>query len=406
MITRRTLLTAGAATLALGALPARAALASTPVTGDLPSELAPLDALLRAFIAERDISCAQLAVAKAGRLVLARGYGSYGPAETPVQPTSLFRVASLSKQLTAAAIMRLVQEGRLRLSDSVADLLGLSLAADPRLVTVSVRRLLQHLGGWDKAAAGRDYLFSDRAIAEEFGVPLPIGMEHILRYATARPLDHDPGARYSYNNYNYLLLGRIIEKVSGQDYETYVKTKVMAPLGVSRPRLTTNAGTGEVPYLSKYRVTTVLDDSGTVVPYPYGGTNYANSDSAGGWTTSAVDLVRLTRIFDGATPVLTPASVATLLARPVGGPFGSDFWYGGGWGVTPVGGGLKLMHSGSLPGAFAVLSRSHNGIALCATFNRREESGSPDFDAFHGELFDAAQAIKTWPAGDLSPQYF
>ncbi|GGS85046.1 serine hydrolase domain-containing protein [Nonomuraea spiralis] len=402
MITRRNLLTIGATALALGALPARAASA----TGIVTDELAPLDAMMRAFLAERDITCAQLAVAKAGRLVLARGYGSYGPANTAVQPTSLFRVASLSKHITAAAIMRLVQEGRLRLSDSVADLLGLSLAADPRLVTVSVRRLMQHLGGWDKTAAGRDYIFSDRDIAAELGVPLPIGLEHILRYATSRPLDHDPGARYSYNNYNFLLLGRIIEKVSGLDYATYVKNKVMAPLGVTRPRLTTNPGTGEVPYLSKYTTTTVLDESGKVVPYPYGGTNYANCDSSGGWAASAVDLVRLTRIFDGTTSVLTPASVSALLAKPETGAFESGSWYSGGWYVRSVGSGLNLWHAGSMPGAFAVLSRTHNGIALCATFNRREESGSPDFDAFHDELYDAAQAIKTWPAGDLSSQYF
>lgn len=402
MITRRNLLTIGATALAFGALPARAEAA----IGVVPDELAPLDAMMRAFLAERDITCAQLAVAKEGRLVLARGYGSYGPANTAVQPTSLFRVASLSKQITAAAIMRLVQEGRLRLSDSVADLLGLSLAADPRLVTVSVRRLLQHLGGWDKAAAGRDYIFSDHDIAAELDVPLPIGVGHILRYATSRPLDHDPGTRYSYNNYNFLLLGRVIEKISGSDYATYVKSKVMGPLGVTRPRLTSNPGTGEVPYLSKYTATTVLDDSGKVVPYPYGGTNYANCDSSGGWAASAVDLVRLTRIFDGTTSVLTPASVATLLAKPENGPFASGSWYSGGWLVRSLGSGLNLWHSGSMPGAFAVLSRTHNGIALCATFNRREESGSPDFDAFHDELYDAAQAIKSWPTGDQSSQYF
>ncbi|MFD1939739.1 serine hydrolase domain-containing protein [Nonomuraea mangrovi] len=402
MITRRTLLTIGAATLALGALPAHA----DAVTGAVPEELASLDALMRTFLAERNISCAQLAVAKAGRLVLARGYGSYGQANTPVQPTSLFRVASLSKHITAVAIMRLVQEGRLRLSDSVADLLGLSLAADPRLVTVSVRRLLQHLGGWDKTAAGRDYLFSDHVIAAELDVPLPIGVEHILRYATSRPLDHDPGTRYSYNNYNFLLLGRVIEKVSGLDYATYVQSKVMRPLGVTRPRLTSNPGTGEVPYLSNYTAKTVLDDSGKVVPYPYGGSNYANFDAAGGWAASAVDLVRLTRIFDGTTSVLSPASVSALLAKPETGSFESGAWYGGGWLIRSMGSGLNLWHSGSMPGAFAVLSRTYNGIALCATFNRREESGSPDFDAFLDELYNAAQAIKTWPADDLSSQYF
>ncbi|GGT42727.1 hypothetical protein ACFFV7_39030 [Nonomuraea spiralis] len=59
-----------------------------------------------------------------------------------------------------------------------------------------------------------------------------------------------------------------------------------------------------------------------------------------------------------------------------------------------------------MPGAYALLTRTYNGITLCATFNRREESGSPDFDAFLDELYEAAQTIRSWPAGDLSGQYF
>ncbi|MGV9779411.1 serine hydrolase domain-containing protein, partial [Streptosporangium sp. NPDC003464] len=139
MLSRRNLLKAGAVSVpavALGARPAQAA--SAPVlttTGIAPAALAGFDNVMKTYVKERDISCAQLAIIKNGKLVLARGYRySDGTQALPsVDPTSLFRIASLSKHITSAAVMRLVQDGKLSLSAPVTTLLGLSAEADPRL---------------------------------------------------------------------------------------------------------------------------------------------------------------------------------------------------------------------------------------------------------------------------------
>ncbi|MGV9770904.1 serine hydrolase domain-containing protein [Streptosporangium sp. NPDC003464] len=392
---------------------------ATPVirgTGTVPAALAGFDTAMRTYIAERQITHAQLAVARKGKILLARGYryadrksGDMPVWLPPLQPTALFRVASLSKHLTSAAIMRLVQDGKLSLSAPVTTLLGLSAEADPRLAQVTVLRLMQHLGGWDRNVS-KDQLWIDHTISATLDVPLPIGHDDIIRYTTARPLDFDPGSKMVYSNYGYMLLGRIIEKVSGTSYESYIQQKLLAPVGITRMRLgrslKTEAASTEVPYVSKYTNKSVVDDSGTVVPYPYGGFNMPNQDANGGWLASAVDLVKFGMVFDAAGPVLNAASIAKVFAKPEIGVNGNGSWYGGGWWVRSNGSGLNTWHNGSMPGTFSFLARIQNGISYCAIFNRREEEGTPDFDSIDPLLGKAAGAVTTWPTTDLTPNYF
>ncbi|MEV4247836.1 serine hydrolase domain-containing protein [Streptosporangium canum] len=420
-LTRRRLLQAGAGVvpaLALGASPARAA-AVPIVSGVVPAALAGFDAAVKKYVTERQISCAQLTVARKGKILLARGYGFYTiPAASGtgmrsrimgVQPTSLFRVASLSKHITSAAIMRLVQDGKLSLSAPVTTVLGLSAEADPRLEQVTVLRLMQHLGGWDRATS-KDQLWIDHTISATLDVPLPIGHADIIRYATARPLDFDPGSKMVYSNYGYMLLGRIIEKVSGMSYESYVKQKLLAPVGITRMRLgrslRAESPAGEVSYASKYTAKSVVDTSGAVVPYPYGGFSMPNQDANGGWLASAVDLVKFAMIFDAAGPVLNAASIAKIFAKPETGVNAGGAWYGGGWWVRSNGSGLNTWHNGSMPGTFSFLARIQDGVSYCAVFNRREEEGTPDFDSIDPLLGKATGTVTTWPTTDLTSRYF
>ncbi|GAB2466161.1 serine hydrolase domain-containing protein [Streptosporangium sandarakinum] len=412
-LSRRNLLRVGAGALpalALGARPALAAplLPGVTVSGTAPSSLAGFDDVMKTFVKERGISSAQLAITKYGKLVLARGYtysdGSrYVPQTTP---TSLFRIASLSKHITATAIMRLVQDGRLSLSAPVTTLLGLSATADPRLAQVTVLRLLQHLGGWDRDASG-DQLWQDHAISAALDVPLPISQDDIVRYATGRPLDFDPGSKMAYSNYGYLLLGRIVEKVSGMDYESYVRQTLLAPAGVTRMRigrsLRSEALPGEVSYASQYTRKTVLDDSGTVVPYQYGGFNVPNHDANGGWVASAVDLVRFARVFDAAGTVLNSTSISRMFAKPEIGVSGDGWWYGAGWYVRQVTGHLNTWHAGSMPGTYTYLARLQNGFTYAALFNRREETGTLDFDVLSPQM--NAVKVTSWPTTDLFAKY-
>ncbi|MBE1487964.1 serine hydrolase domain-containing protein [Plantactinospora soyae] len=416
MVSRRSFLRAGAGVIpaiALGATsrPAVAGPVVLTTTGVVPAQLAGFDAVLKTYVTERRISCAQLAIAKDGRIVLARGYryAATTPDVPQVSPTSLFRIASLSKHITAAAIIRLAQDGALSLTARVAPLLGLSTAADPRLADVTVWRLLQHTGGWDRDISP-DYLYLDHQIASTLGVPLPITREHIVRYASSRPLDFAPGTRYAYSNYGYLLLGQIVEKVSGQSYESYVSQKLLTPVGIGRMRLgrtlRSAAAPGEVVYESQYTSTTVTDPSGIPVPTPYGGFSMENRGPGGGWLASAVDLVHLAKVFDAPGPVLNATSIGRTFAIPEIGANANGSWYAAGWFARDVTGHRNSWHDGSLPGNYGYLARLQNGFTYAALFNRREETGSLDFNVLSPRINAEIGRVTSWPTRDLTPDYF
>ncbi|MFC4563328.1 serine hydrolase domain-containing protein [Nocardiopsis mangrovi] len=398
--------------------PSAAAAPEWRATGTAVSALAGFDETMRAFMRERDVSAGQLAVTYQGRLVLARGYAWTDDAALDVQPTSLFRLASLSKPITGAAVARLVQEGGLDLSAPIGSLVDLEPpsggSADPRLGDVTIRRLLHHLGGWDRASTP-DPMFRNFAISDALGVPLPIGMEHVIRHTTGLPLDHDPGTAYAYSNYGYLLLGRAIEAVTGTDYPSYVQDEVLGPVGISRMRLgrsaAADAAPTEVPYRSQNTGTTVLDGSGATVPGPYGTFNLENMDSHGGWIGSAVDLVRFATIFDtpAATPVLNGTSISRVFAEPETGIGSGGSYYGFGWSVRPVasgGTGRNTWHTGGLTGTSTLLVRTYNGMSWAALFNQRDDPSGLSYGTIDPLLWEASRDVASWPSGDRFPDYF
>ncbi len=131
------------------------------------------DDTMTAYMTVRGIPGGALAVVKEGRLVYTKGYGwADREKKVPVAPTSLFRIASISKPVTAAAIFTLIQdkENHLSLDTPVFPLLphkplaGEEGQVDPRLTTITIRQLLQHTGGWDKAESG-DPMFKSMEIA-------------------------------------------------------------------------------------------------------------------------------------------------------------------------------------------------------------------------------------------------
>jgi CubicO group peptidase (beta-lactamase class C family) len=375
--------------------------------------LGSFDTTMKSFMQARGINAGSLAVTRKGKLVLARGYTWSTSTALNVQPTSLFRIASLSKPITATAVLRLVQEGKLKLTARVTDLLALTpppgKTADPRLKDVTVLRLLQHLGGWDRNLTP-DPMFQDLAIAAELGVPLPVGRPSVMRHATGLKLDHAPGSTYAYSNYGYLLLGRIIEKVSGLSYATYVQRKVLTPRGITRMKLgrTLTRATGEVPYYSQKTGKTVLDASGKTVAAPYGSFNLENMDAHGGWLGTAVDLTRFATIFDGTTSVLNSTSVSRAFAKPETG-IHDGWYYGCGWMVRPVTGGRNTYHDGSLPGTSTLLVRRYDGLTWSVLFDQRDDAADPT-GAHYGDIdllmHKAANAVTKWPTGDLSSKYF
>jgi N-acyl-D-amino-acid deacylase len=119
--------------------------------------LAPFDDLLTRFVKDNDVPGAAIAVTRAGKLVHARGFGHADAAKKfPVKPGSLFRIASISKPITAVAVLQLIERGKIKLNDPVLrhfhlkPFLATSAKADKRWEKITVRHCLQHTGGWDR----------------------------------------------------------------------------------------------------------------------------------------------------------------------------------------------------------------------------------------------------------------
>src|SRR5262245_50546319 len=162
------------------------------VTGQPNPDLASFDDMMLAFLAKHDVPGAALAVTRDGMLVYARGFGIADHAG-PVLPRALFRVASISKPITAVAILKLIEEGKLKLDDRAFAVLQLQpflpkgRKRDPRLKDITVRQLLQHTGGWDRDKSF-DPMFRSVDIAKAFQAPPPAQAQHIIRYMLGQPL--------------------------------------------------------------------------------------------------------------------------------------------------------------------------------------------------------------------------
>lgn len=350
----------------------------------LQDPLASFDQAMEAQLQDTGIPGGALAVARGGRLVLSRGYGT-SDADT------LFRIASVSKPITAVAILTLAKAGKLDLDGKAFARLPGEKPADPRLESITVRQLLRHTGGWDREKSG-DPMFRSVEFAKLLGRAPPADADAVIRVMRGAPLDFDPGARVAYSNFGYCLLGRVIESVSGESYEAYVKRAVLAPMGITRMRIGASRLEGRAPGETSYRQRDArpavsVFEPGTQVPLPYGGFHLEAMDAHGGWIASAVDLVRFAVSID-------PAFETEMLAAP---PDAPDVWYGLGWQVRKLGDGrLNSWHTGSLPGTSALLVRRHDGLVWAALFNERSAKDGRIDPALHR----AADAVTAWPAGD------
>lgn len=362
------------------------------------------------FLARAGIPGAAVAVSKDGRLVYARGFG-YADTEagTPVQPDSRFRIASISKSITGVAVMKLVEDGLLELDQPAFPLLSdLQPAAgateDPRLSDVTVRDLLQHSGGWDRDGTGYDPMFDAVNIANAMGTTRPADCETTIRYMRGRPLDFTPGSKYSYSNFGYCVLGRVIERVTGEDYEAYVDD-LLTEAGITDMdlghSLLEDRLPGEVSYYPPDPTMSVFD--GLSVPWPYGGFHIEAMDAHGGWVASAVDLLKFSAGVDGLSnrpDLLTPASMDEMSARPSIPTWnGTPSWYGLGWSFNTNG---HWWHNGSLPGSESLLVRSaYEGLHWAVLVNHRPANSSPHLGQIDQLMWELALATTTWPTHDL-----
>ena len=337
---------------------------------------------------------------------------------TPVEPDSLFRIASISKPITAVAVLQLVERGKLSLDDKAFGLLKLEpLLADgakfdERLNDITIRQLLQHTAGFDREASIEPMVgHISVEIAKTLGTAPPATTEQIIRYMLGRPLDFAPGERFAYSNFGYCVLGRMIEKLTGQNYEAYVRQQVLAPLGIRSMQIgKTLEGQrvrGEVKYyLHDNRQSPAVSGCilGKRVAVPYGAWCLEAMDAHGGWIASAIDLVRFAAAFDDPAKckVLNEASIATMFARPASET--GERYYACGWSVVDRGnkGKPNHWHTGGLDGTSTLLVRRGDGLNWAVLFNAgRDEKGEFFCNKIDPLVHRAADEVQEWPDGDL-----
>ena len=183
-----------------------------------------IDAAMQASITSGWTAGGAVAVMRRGKVVFARGYGSANlETGTAATPDSVFRIGSLTKQFTAAAILTLVDDGKLSLDDKVRKYI-------PELPTddaSTIRQLLNHTAGFADYVGGPGF--------DERVKWLPLTTDQLLgEVLSAKPLHRfAPGTQWDYSSSNYAFAGAIVERVSGQPLRTFVKTRLLDPLDMS-----------------------------------------------------------------------------------------------------------------------------------------------------------------------------
>ena len=305
------------------------AVASKPATVQVPAlNVDEIDSLIRVVVAEKQLVGLSVGVMQNGNVVLAKGYGfrSRNP-QRPVTPTTMFGIGSVTKQFTCSAALLLEQDGALSMNDPVSKYVP----AATRAKDITLLELGQHVSGY------RDYYPLD-FVVREMAIPEPTDSV-IARYAT-RPLDFEPGSRWSYSNTNFLILGTAIERASGKSIATVMSERIFGPVGMTRTAFDRIPGdTNTAEGYSSY----ALADPTPVAPEAQGWIGAAGAI----WSTPTDLLAWDLALIDG--KVLSPASFATL-TTPRLLTDGRETTYGCGLGVQRTGDALIYSHGGGISG--------------------------------------------------------
>jgi D-alanyl-D-alanine carboxypeptidase len=181
---------------------------------------ATVDAVAQTALAQQGLPGMTVALAKNGSILYAQAYGvSDLSTQTPAQPASVFEIGSVTKQFTAALIMKLQEQGQLHVDDSIS--IYLPEYAFPSAITL--RMMLTHTSGLAN--------FTDFPQLGDW-VKNGVSEATVLTAVSQAPLQFQPGTQYSYSNSNFFALGTIIEKLTGQSYAAYLQASILQPLGL------------------------------------------------------------------------------------------------------------------------------------------------------------------------------
>ena len=362
---------------------------------------------VNAFLKKWSIAGASMAIAKDGNLIYARGFGYADTAlKTEAQPYSKFRIASISKLVTAIAVMKLKEEGKLSLNDSVFGPKGIlndsyfSEPKDKRVYNITVAELLSHEAGWTQRYG--DQMFMPITIAEKMGMKPPVDIKTIVRFVLDKRLHYTPGKGRAYSNLGYSILGLVIEKVSGMSYEDYCRKNILEPLGIFDMRIAGNMPSEKAPFEVTYyepadvELKPSIYGTGKMVTPSYGGNDIKALGAAGAWISTAPDLMRLLLSVDGfksRPDLLCDESIRFMTDNENG-------YAPVGWKATIMDG--TWWRTGSFPGSAGMMKRQSNGISwVVVLFKLSAWNGSEIYSYINNMMNRVMLKIDSWPQYDL-----
>ena len=282
--------------------------------------------------------------AKNGRVILKTGYGPADvDGQVPNTPETKFPLASITKTFTAAAVMMLEEEGFLKLNDPISKYLE---DYPPEAASrVTVHHLLSHTSGIPEAAA-------DPRSLGDLSQPRTPG--ELVALFKDKPLDFEPGSEYRYSNSGYIVLGRIIESVSGKQYYDFVRERILLPLGMKD----SGVCAGESP-LPRSAVGYMEGRDGRLMKAPV--VHPSLGYSAGAFCSTVGDLLNWNKGLDSAK-ILSQASLEKMFKPSLGG-------YGYGWLIMEAWGCKSIAHGGGAPGFASWIERWPDEEAFIAVLS-------------------------------------
>ncbi len=367
-------------------------------------ETGKFDAAIRRFMHYWGIKGGSFALMKNDSLIYAKGYG-YSNIEDSIEceVKNIFRVASVSKLITAVATMRLCETGKLSTQDKVfgeegilCDSLFLNYR-DKNIKKITVEHLLRHTSGFSNPHG--DAAFNMDLVAKYLNKQLPLSMDDMVLYATKLRLRANPGGWYNYSNLGYIILSKVIEKASGIPYETYVKDSVLAPIGCYDIHLAHNYSNefleNEVNYYEVKEAEPVpaYDGSDTLVMKSRGGNDVHGLYGAGGWIASPVELLKLVSAINNC-----PVKKEFLSQESIDFMTLSDKTHKpAGWATINS---REWLRSGSMAGTSALIKVQPDGYTWVFISNSSSWNGPGLSRQMNRDITRALKRVKSWPEVD------
>ena len=374
---------------------------------DLPS-LKPIDSMVNRLMKNLRLTGATIAVVKDEKLVYSKGFG-YADKEnkTWVQPYHLFRIGSVSKLVTAITILDLVEKGKIGLDDYVFGKNGIlkgelyDVIKNRNFYKIKVKHLLNHTSGWSLVTFG-DPMFIPHKINRWEKTGYPLVFDDVIKFVVSKNLPYVPGTRFSYSNFGYCLLGRIVEEISGTDYESYVQKTILSPHGINHMHIAGNFEKDRLKNEVKYYDFTAdnqavaFDGSGKKVMKPYGADDLEMLGPAGGWLANSVDLMRLLVLVDGYSKKHKDILSDEMMDKMIKGVGGKSYPLG--WRSVK---GDHWWRTGTLSGTSALLTRDINGMSWVIVTNTTNNRSRGFTSSSRYSLRRSFQLVKDWPGHDL-----